>query len=38
VGNKVSKAVAPLFISNPFGAMGRTHPPLDKRIQVLERM
>ena len=38
VGNKVSKAVAPLFISNPFGAMGRTHPPLDKRIAVLERM
>ena len=38
VGNKVSKAVAPLFISNPFGAMGRTHPPLDKRISVLERM
>jgi len=35
---KVSKAIAPLFISNPFGAMGRTHPPLEKRIQVLERM
>ncbi|MCK5624334.1 M48 family metalloprotease [Candidatus Pacearchaeota archaeon] len=35
---KVSKAVAPLFISNPFGAMGKTHPSLDKRIQVLERM
>ncbi len=38
VGNKVSKVVAPLFISNPFGAMGRTHPPLDKRIAALERM
>ena len=38
VEKKVSKAIAPLFISNPFGAMGRTHPPLDKRIQVLERM
>lgn len=35
---KISKAIAPLFISNPFGAMGRTHPPLEKRIQVLERM
>lgn len=38
VDRKVSKAVAPLFISNPFGAMGRTHPPLEKRISVLERM
>ena len=35
---KVSKAVAPLFISNPFGAMGKTHPPIEKRINVLERM
>jgi len=35
---KVSKAIAPLFISNPFGAMGRTHPSLEKRISVLERM
>ena len=35
---KISKAVAPLFISNPFGAMGKTHPPLEKRISVLERM
>jgi len=35
---KVSKAVAPLFISNPFGAIGRTHPALEKRISVLERM
>jgi len=35
---KVSKAVAPLFISNPFGALGKTHPPIEKRIQVLERM
>ena len=35
---KVSKAVAPLFISNPFGGLGSTHPPLDKRIEALERM
>ena len=35
---KVSKAIAPLFISNPFGALGRTHSPLEKRIAVLERM
>ena len=35
---KVSKAVAPLFISNPFGGLSSTHPPIDKRIQALERM
>lgn len=35
---KVSKAVAPLFISSPFKNAGRTHPPLEKRIEVLERM
>jgi heat shock protein HtpX len=35
---KVSKALAPLFISNPFKGIGRTHPPLDKRIDVLEKM
>ena len=35
---KVSKAIAPLFISNPFKGMGSTHPPLNKRIQVLEKM
>ncbi len=38
VGNKVSKVVAPLFISNPFGAMGRTHPSIDSRINALMRM
>jgi len=37
-GKKVSKAIAPLFISNPFGGAGRTHPPLSKRIAVLEKM
>jgi len=35
---KVNKAVAPLFFSNPFRNIGRTHPPLDERIKVLERM
>ena len=35
---RVSKAVAPLFISNPFKNIGKTHPPLSKRIEVLERM
>ena len=35
---KINKAVAPLFISNPFRNVGRTHPPLDERIKVLERM
>ena len=35
---KTSKAIAPLFISNPFKHAGRTHPPLEKRIEVLERM
>ena len=35
---KISKAVAPLFFANPFKGLGRTHPPLEKRINVLERM
>ncbi len=35
---KVSKAVAPLFFSNPFKDIGSTHPDIDKRIQVLEKM
>lgn len=35
---KVSKAIAPLFFSNPFRNLGRTHPPLEKRIAVLKRM
>lgn len=35
---RVSKALAPLFISNPFKGLGSTHPPLEKRIEVLERM
>jgi heat shock protein HtpX len=39
---KVSSAVAPLFMSDPFrrkaSGMFMTHPPIAKRIQVLERM
>jgi heat shock protein HtpX len=40
--HQISKAVAPLFISNPFSSglkgLTSTHPPLEKRIEVLERM
>jgi len=35
---KVPRAVAPLFIASPFGNLASTHPPLEKRIEVLERM
>lgn len=39
---KATKAMAPLFISDPFkrGIKGlfSTHPPIDKRIAILERM
>jgi len=37
---KVNKALAPLFISNPFKGreLSSTHPPLSKRISILERM
>ena len=35
---KVSKAVAPLFFSNPFRNMARTHPSISKRIAVLKAM
>lgn len=38
---KVSGAVAPLFIANPFkriSGLFQTHPPLDERIRILERM
>jgi len=38
----VSKAVAPLFMSDPFkkkiSGIFATHPPLEKRIEILERM
>lgn len=35
---KINKAVAPLFFTNPFRNLANTHPPLEKRISVLERM
>ncbi len=35
---KVSKALAPMFFANPFKNAGSTHPPIEKRIQILERM
>ena len=35
---KVSKAVAPLFFSNPFKNAGASHPPLGERIKVLKSM
>ncbi len=39
---KISKATAPLFISDPFKkkieGLLSTHPPIDKRIEILERM
>lgn len=41
-GMKVSGAVAPLFISSPFkqkvSSLFQTHPPLEQRISILERM
>ena len=35
---RVPKAVAPLFFSNPFRNLASTHPPIEKRIEVLMRM
>jgi len=35
---KVSKAIAPLFFANPLKNAFSTHPPLEKRIQTLEKM
>ncbi len=35
---KISKAVAPLFFSNPIKGWTSTHPPIDKRIERLDRM
>jgi len=36
--HKVPKAVAPLFFANPFKELSSTHPDINKRIEVLERM
>jgi heat shock protein HtpX len=37
---RISKSIAPLFISNPFknSDITSTHPAIDKRIEILERM
>jgi len=35
---RVNKAVAPLFFANPLKGLTSTHPPLEKRIEILERM
>jgi len=35
---KVSKAVAPLFFSNPFKGLTGTHPPIEERIKKLRSM
>lgn len=35
---KVSKALAPMFFSNPFKGLSSTHPPIEKRIRVLKNM
>jgi len=35
---KISKAIAPLFFSNPLKNLTSTHPPLEERIKVLKRM
>lgn len=35
---KVSKAIAPLFFASPFKNIASTHPPIEKRIEALERM
>ena len=35
---KISKALAPLFISSPFKNLMGTHPPIEKRIEALRKM
>jgi heat shock protein HtpX len=35
---KVNQAVAPLFFADPLGKMSSTHPPIEERIKVLEKM
>jgi heat shock protein HtpX len=35
---KYPKAMEPMFFSNPFKGWSSTHPPLEKRIDALERM
>jgi len=35
---KVSKSIAPLFFASPLKNLTSTHPPIEKRIQALEKM
>jgi heat shock protein HtpX len=35
---KINKAISPLFFSNPLKGITSTHPPIDERIKILERM
>jgi heat shock protein HtpX len=35
---KVSKAIAPLFFASPLKNLTSTHPPIEKRIEALQRM
>lgn len=35
---KVNKAIAPLFFASPFKNLTSTHPPIQERIKVLQRM
>ncbi len=35
---KISKALAPMFFTNPLKGLTSTHPPLEKRIEVLKKM
>jgi heat shock protein HtpX len=35
---KINKAIAPLFFTNPFRKLGGTHPPIEQRIKILEKM
>jgi heat shock protein HtpX len=35
---KISKALAPLFFASPLSNLTSTHPPIEARIQALERM
>lgn len=34
----IAKAMAPLFFANPFNNLSLTHPPIEKRIKILESM
>jgi len=35
---KINKAIAPLFFASPFENLSSTHPPIEKRIEILKNM